>query len=315
MAQAQRSSNGSASQSLRRAADAETKKAVDERKRASDTSIKIAGVSKQIAGKQQSLEAALKNERAREEREQKGRQKRQDQEADRRRRAERKHVQEIARLARPEIRHVIMYPPEPEILRVLYLTSSPDHTAPLRVDAEVNNVLKAIRGAKYRDQVDLQVRPAASRQDLIDGINDLRPHVVHFSGHGVSGLLAFDNASLNDPQSVMIEFDLLAELLAATGTPPKLLVMNACSTLEGADVLLEAVPLVIAMADSVGDAGAGVFASQFYAAIASAQPVGAALRQAQAMMREALLREDANLPTLVNRNDIDPETVTLIVAP
>ena len=107
----------------------------------------------------------------------------------------------------------------------------------------------------------------------------------------------------------------MAELLAATSTTPKLLVMNACSTLEGSDVRLKAVPLLIAMADPVGDAGAGVFANQFYAALASAQPVGAAQRQSQAMTRTALLREDADLPSLVSRDDIDPEKETLIVDP
>ncbi|MEM5584665.1 CHAT domain-containing protein [Roseibium sp. AS2] len=112
-----------------------------------------------------------------------------------------------------------------------------------------------------------------------------------------------------------MEFDILAELLDATDLPPKLLVMNACNTLDGSDILLEAVPVLIAMSDTVGDAGAGVFASQFYAAIASAQSVGSALRQAKAMMKQALLREDAELPQILSRPDTDPNEVVLIKPP
>lgn len=313
--QARRSRSESTRNSYLRAAEREAKKHGDESGKVADLARKIADINKQIAGKQKALESALKQESGKKEREAKSRQRQQDREADTRRRKERDHAREVARLSRPEIRHVIVQPPKPEILRVLYLTASPDMSAPLRVDAEVNNVLREIRGAKFRDQIALSVIPAATTKDLVNGINDHRPHVVHFSGHGNAGLLAFDNASLERPDSETMEFDILAELLDATDQPPKLLVMNACNTLEGSDVLLEAVPVLIAMSDSVGDAGAGVFASQFYAAIASAQSIGAALRQAKAMMKQALLRDDAELPQIRHRPDTDPSGLVLIQLP
>lgn len=311
--QAHRSKSENSRRMYLGSAEQATKKYTDEMKKASDASSKIATLRKSIADKTKSLESALKSERDKAERDAKARQRRDDQDMDKRRRAEKDHAREIARLSRPEFRHLIVQAPKPEKLRVLYLTANPDETKPIRVDAEVNNVLKSIRGAKYRDSLDLQVRPAATPQDLIDGINDLRPHVVHFSGHGNVGILAFDNASYDNPDCEIMEFDVLAELLGATSTPPKLLVMNACKTLAGSNILLETVPVLIGMADSVGDAGAGIFASQFYAAIASAQPIGAALRQSKAMMKQALLRDDADLPQIVSRADVDPDDMALIV--
>lgn len=313
--QARKSRSTSTSSSLLRAAERESKKYADEVKKVAEVAQKIADINKQISIKQKSLESTLKQENAKQEREQKARQRKHDTEVEKRHRKELAHSREVARLLRPEVRHVIIQPPKKEILRVLYLTASPDAGSPLRVDAEVNNVLREIRGARFREQIELYTVPAAGSKDLVNGINDHTPHVVHFSGHGGMGLLAFDNGSLTHPASEIMEFDILAELLDATDQPPKLLVMNACSTLEGTDVLLEAVPVLIGMSDSVGDTGAGVFASQFYAAIASGQSVGSALRQAKAMMKQALLRDDAELPRIQNRPDTDPDELVLIKPP
>lgn len=229
-----------------------------------------------------------------------------------RRELEKSHAREIARLSRPTVHHVMVREPEPERLRVLYLTASPatDGAPPLRVDAEVNNVLKVLRGAKYRDLVDLQHRPAATVEDLLNGLNDHRPHVVHFSGHAGGGLL-FDNASLIDAGEQLVGYKAVARLLSATDHPPTLVVLNACETLEGAEEILEAAPTVIAMSDTVGDASAAVFATQFYGAIAAAQSIGAAVDQARAMIAIALPGEP-DLITVCTVKDVDPDEVRLV---
>lgn len=181
---------------------------------------------------------------------------------------------------------------------------------PAVVDAEVNNVLKVLRGAKYRDLVDLQHRPAATVEDLLNGLNDHRPHVVHFSGHAGGGLL-FDNTSLIDAGEQLVGYKAVARLLSATDHPPTLVVLNACETLEGAEGILEAAPMVIAMSDTVGDASAAVFATRFYGAIAAAQPVGAAVDQARAMIAIAL-PDEPDLITVCAVKDVDPDEVRLV---
>ena len=54
-----------------------------------------------------------------------------------------------------------------------------------------------------------------------------------------------------------VEFTLLARLLGATDEPPRLVVLNACESIEGADALLQTVPLVIGMSDTIDDTAAG----------------------------------------------------------
>ena len=131
--------------------------------------------------------------------------------ADTRRRSEEiSHARSIAQASAPtaEIRYVHVRPPEPEKLRVLYLTANPEAveetvTDPdgtvheygtwLRVDQEVRQVKQSIKRSKYRDLVMIEHAPAATVADLIDGLNDHRPHIVHFSGHANSYGLLMEN--------------------------------------------------------------------------------------------------------------------------
>src|SRR5260370_5500905 len=79
-------------------------------------------------------------------------------------------------------------------LNVLYLTADPDKDHSLRVDAEMRRVQEAIRGSEFRDNISVQYRPAADIGTLLDGLNDFKPQIVHFSGHGSAHGLAMDNA-------------------------------------------------------------------------------------------------------------------------
>lgn len=302
-----------------RQAEGEDKKVAAAEKKIGDLQKKLGDNSDRLRAKERSLRSALQTEQASADRAADQRRRKEKAERDarakadaKRREIDRAHARDLARLSSSTIRHVLVREPEPEKLRVLYLTASPmtEGAIPLRVDAEVNNVLKVLRAAKYRDLVDLQHRPAAAVEDLLNGLNDHRPHVVHFSGHAGGGLL-FDNASLIDAGEQLVGYKAVARLLTATDQPPTLIVLNACETVEGATEMLEAAPVVIAMSDTVGDASAAVFATQFYGAVAAAQPIGVAVDQARAMIQVAL-PEEPDLITVFAVDDVDPYAVSLV---
>ncbi|WP_039996632.1 CHAT domain-containing protein [Sphingomonas sanxanigenens] len=297
---AMRASSSSSANTYLRGAERDRQKAVAAGKKAADVGKKIANNAREIANKQRSLESAEKTDRQSAERE-----------ATKRRQMEKDHARDIARLSAPQVHYVHIRPPEPEKLRVLYLTANP--TMNLRTDAEVREVQRALRGAKYRDLVDVEQRTAASFQDLLDGLNDVRPHIVHFSGHGGDEGVVFDGGYLEAPSQQEVGFDLLVKALDATDEPPRLLVLNACDTLDGASAILPAVPVVIAMSDAVLDTAAIVFAQQFYAAVASGQSVGSALKQARVRIEAAVIDKTASeLPQHISRDDIDIDTLVLV---
>lgn len=300
LASAQRATSASTAKTYLGSAERARKKALNEASKATTVSKKLADNSRDQTNKRRQLESALKSE-----------QQAADRETEKRRRKEKDHAREIARLATPTVHYVHIKPAEPEKLRVVYLTSNAG--LDLRLDAEVRQVQQALRGARYRDLVDVTLRPAATFPDLLDVLNDERPHIVHFSGHAGSGSIAMENGDLTDPEHNLIGFDLLVKALSATDTPPSLLVLNACDTLDGASVILPAVPVVIAMSDNVLDVAAILFAQQFYAAIASGQSIGSALRQAKVKIEAVLLDEDASaLPQHIARDDVDIDQLVLV---
>lgn len=315
LAEARRTSSESSRRSALSAVDREQRKAADAVKRRGEAEKKIAANEKTIATKEASL-ASVTDRAVRANR----------RDDDQRRRTEISHARQVARLTPPrEVRYVEVQPPQPERLRVLYLTANPHavettvHQADgatettgtwLRVDHEVRQVKNRLRSSPYRDLVALEHLPAATMQDLQDGLNDHRPHVVHFSGHASSlGLLLEQEAGLDDGRG--LDFELLAQALGATDAPPQLVVLNACHTLEGVAPLLQTVPVAIGMADAIDDASAIAFAAQFYAAIGSGQSVASALEQARVAMDAASL-DGSTLPEARSRDGVDLRSMVLV---
>lgn len=321
--QAARSKSLSTTRSASSAAEREDKKVAAAEAKIAKARKDTAALEKTIATKKASLRSA----EASEARSAASKQKQADAQ---RRREELAHAREVSQLSTPrsEIRFVQVRPPEPEKLRVLYLTANPEATEEtlvlpdgteqrygtwLRVDREVREVRKALRGTKYRDLVEVEHLPAATAGDLIDGLNDHRPHIVHFSGHAnFEGLLLENETGGNEGQG--ITFELFAQVLGNTDDPPRLLVLNACESLAGSDEILYTVPAVIGMSESINDSSAIIFASAFYSAIASAQSLETSLNQAKTRMKLASL-EGSELPELRVRDDVVPSDLILVTPP
>lgn len=199
-------------------------------------------------------------------------------------------------------------------LTVLYLAANPDKSNPLRIDAEVRRVQEAIRGSLFRDNVKVEYRPAADLSSLIHGLNDHRPRIVHFSGHGNEGGIATDGGKVNKATAKTLSFDLLAKALLATDSPPEIVVLNSCKSSSARKALLTAtnpaVKIVISMRASVTDIAAAAFAIHFYAAIAAGQSVKAAFEQGKVAVEAASIG-DVDTPELMHLAEINPAEVVL----
>jgi hypothetical protein len=162
--------------------------------------------------------------------------------------------------------------------------------------------------------VELDVLPAATTADLLDGITRFRPHVVHFSGHSNDDLIVFEDELDGQHEGVIVTARAFASAVKATDDPPLLVLLNSCNSAVQIDDLVENVaPFAIGMADEIEDGDAITYAAQFYAAVANGQSVSSAHVSGQAALELAGLA-GADLPTLAWADDVDP-SMTLLVRP
>jgi CHAT domain-containing protein len=195
-------------------------------------------------------------------------------------------------------------------LEVLYLTANPDEHNALRVDAEVCQVKEAIRGSVLRENIIIHQSPAADLDSLMDGLNDHRPGIVHFSGHGYNGGLAADHAKVKRPKGKVITFEILGQTLAATDSPPSIIVLNACQSAGARQALIPPAQAIVVMQDSISDLAAAAFSTKFYAAIAAGQSLKSAFEQGRVAVANVSLNEAAT-PALITANGVNPAKMIL----
>jgi hypothetical protein len=195
-------------------------------------------------------------------------------------------------------------------LVVLFLTSNPVPESSLRVDGEVRKVQEAIRGSKFRGNVRVEYRPAADVNSILDGLNDLSPQIVHFSGHGDQTGLVTDDGSILGASDTSLSYCQLAKALAATDIPPSLLVLNSCWGSKGQKALSPVVQFLVSMNAPISDLAASVFAPRFYAAIASGQSIKSSFDQAALAVEMASISE-AHTLELTSASGKDPAKVVL----
>jgi hypothetical protein len=196
-------------------------------------------------------------------------------------------------------------------LNVLYLMANPIRKHHLRVDAEVSKVSEELRRSQYRDNITLHQSPAANLTTIIRGLNDHRPGIVHFSGHGDSGGLATDDGGVKRAKTQFVTFDILGRALAATDYPPEVVVLNSCRSVGARTALFRKVKAIIAMQDSISDVAAVAFAMMFYGGIAGGQSLHSAFKQGCVAVESVSLGEAAT-PKLITAIGVDAKKLKLV---
>lgn len=199
---------------------------------------------------------------------------------------------------------------KPEKLRVLLLGAA--SKGDLRVAREQSRIRAAVESALHRDQIEIDARPSATPDDLLDGLSKFRPHIVHFSGHGNSNLIQFEDDEDEPHDGVVVTAEAFSNAIQATDYSPRLVVLNSCSSAPQAMKLVEGiVPLAIGMADSIDDGDAINYAARFYASVANGESVRAAHSLGKAALELTGL-SGAELPTLCWAENMDPQLTNLV---
>lgn len=275
---------------------------------------KASDLTSKIAGKLADLNRNVKNLERAEEQEQR----KQGTEAKKRRDTELRHAKEITRetqrqatlysqLGRSHL--VIDISKLPLKIKVLFLAASPQDQNPLRLDEEIRAIMEKVRASEYRDSVELVSWWAVRPSDLLQALNEHKPHIVHFSGHGSDSdeLLFQDSNGNTKPVSraaIMATMNTMADNI-------QVVVFNSCFSRGQAEEITQYVDMAIGMNDAIGDEAARIFAAQFYSAIGFGRSVKQAFDQAKAaLMLEGISEEKT--PELFARDSVEPDEVILV---
>lgn len=230
----------------------------------------------------------------------------------RRRREELAHARRLANASNSGSRSIGRAQPvaKKEVLKLALLVASPTGEARIRVDQEAREILEVLKRSRLGSRVKVQVWPAATFDDVTNALNDDRPDVIHFSGHGSTDGLIFDGTDKKDPQGREFSYEYVGRALNATDLKPRLVVLNACYSFSGVDEILRATPALVAMTDSVTDIGAKAFGAKFYFGIGSGQSLSSAFEQAKLALD--IVSQEGDKADLVVLDEVDPSTYRLI---
>lgn len=129
----------------------------------------------------------------------------------------------------------------------------------------MRDVQEGLERASRRDDIEFDCKFAVRVRDLRRSLLDIKPQIVHFSGHGsgTDGIVLENDKG----ESVLVGTDALANLFKLHMESVRCVVLNACYSKEQAEAICKHIPFVIGISNSIADDSAAAFAVGFYDAI------------------------------------------------
>jgi tetratricopeptide (TPR) repeat protein len=188
-------------------------------------------------------------------------------------------------------------------IKTLFLAANPNGTIHLALDEEIREISDKIRLSEGRDVLDIVTAWAVRPDDLLQYLNQYKPQIVHFSGHGSDAgeIILVDNKG--DAKSVSSRA--LKKLFTTLRDNIQIVFLNACYSRIQGEAINKVIDYVIGMNKEVGDRAAIVFAASFYRALGFDRTIQEAFDQAiTALLLEGIPEEDT--PVLLVRHGASP---------
>jgi hypothetical protein len=189
-------------------------------------------------------------------------------------------------------------------IRILMLAANPWPGAQLALGEEAREITEKLTLSRDRDDFDLVTRWAVRPADLLQSINEHRPHIVHFSGHGTQTGEIVLAAAGGGYQPVTPEA--LAAVFRATPDNTRLVLLNACYSAVQAQAIGRHIDFIVGMRAPIDDRSAAIFAAALYSALGFGRSVRQAFDQGvAALMLNGM--PDHDVPQLHIRHEADPD--------
>lgn len=171
----------------------------------------------------------------------------------------------------------------PDKIKILYLAANPLDTGHLRLQEEARELQERIRLGPRREDFEVIHCLAARPRDLLRALQEVQPHVIHFSGHGNydKQIVLQNDGGLSCP----VEPEDLAGLVELFKTNLKVALLSCCYGRPQAKALNRVLDFTIGMDEPISDEGAVSFSAAFYQVLASGGSVRQAFESARLLTR------------------------------
>jgi hypothetical protein len=181
--------------------------------------------------------------------------------------------------------------------RILLLSANPQNATQLRLAEEVREIDEGLKRSLRRQQFELVSKGSVRLQDFRRYMLEVKPHIVHFSGHGGGEhglILENDNGEVQFLPTKQLTG--MFKLFTSKGL--ECVVLNACYSEVQAQAINQFIPYVIGMNEAIGDRAAIAFAVAFYDTLGAGETIDFAFELAKTQLFG--LQEDWKLVLLKN---------------
>jgi hypothetical protein len=212
---------------------------------------------------------------------------------------------------------------------ILFLAANPDGAKQLALDQECAAIESELRMSPKREDFELCSRWAVSVDEMARHLMQLRPTIIHFSGHGACQGFAREPSS-SGPRDLgiatpgdggiclkhehggtqIVTARALTMMIGSMPPSTRVVVLNSCYSDAQADELCTVVDCVVGMAGAIHDDDACSFAVGFYRALGNGLSVARALDHAVATLAAKQLATE-QLPRLRTREGVDANQIVL----
>jgi hypothetical protein len=194
------------------------------------------------------------------------------------------------------------------MVHILFLAANPTDSRRIELEQEFNRIRTALLTTPLGARVALFSRWDVRPEQLLSLIEQHRPQVVHYSGHGTSdGELRLSGSQ---GETRLVDANTLQRVFRVAGAGVRLVLLNACSSRSEGQLLSEVVDCVIAMAQQITDAAATIFSEDFYRALGNGSDVEHAFDHARLQVELSGLPEQ-DIPQLFCRPPITSRSLSL----
>lgn len=199
--------------------------------------------------------------------------------------------------------------PGSELITILFMSSNPSGTDPLKLGNEVRTIDERLRKSEMGKRFAIEQQWATRVSDIQDAMLRYKPAIVHFSGHGsITGELVFEDAA-GKVQEVRAEA--LGRLFRVFKKDVKCVVLNACWSAMQSQAIAAEIGCVVGMSRRVDDRAASDFAAGFYGALGYGKNVQDAFDLGCNQIDLSGLK-DADVPRLDTRPDVRADKLTFV---